>query len=189
MGLKSAIIGVHRGAAILVTVAMVLIAAGAWAGSGGPVPASTAPATDGRLNLSASDRCPVCAMVPARRPDAAAAMTLTSGETFYFCGNGCLLRAWLRPTAYLGIRRAAVDRLIVHDYFSGRPIDARGATWIAGSDVVGPMGPAIIALGEAGQLDTFKKRHGGKIVFTFDRIDDALWQRISGRGLPAAKTR
>ena len=140
------------------------------------------------MTLSESDRCPVCAMFPARRPQTAAAMTLKSGETFYFCGNGCLLRAWLRPTVYLGKPQVEIDRLVVRDYFSGQPIDGRSATWVAGSDVVGPMGPAIIALGDEAQLATFKNRHGGKTVFTFDHVDDALWKTISHRDLPAEKT-
>jgi len=127
-------------------------------------------------------------MFPARRHKTAAAMSLSSGETFYYCGNGCLLRSWLRPTVYLGIGQETIDRLVVRDYFSGQPIDGRTATWVAGSDVVGPMGPAIITIGDASQLETFKSRHGGKIVFTFDQVDDRLWKRISRRELPTATT-
>jgi nitrous oxide reductase accessory protein NosL len=174
--------------AILVNVALILFHGSALAAEGGPAPALKPLSADGQMTISASDRCPVCAMFPARRPQAAAAMTLKSGETFYFCGNGCLLRTWLRPTVYLGRRQMEIDRLIVRDYFSGQPIDGRTATWVAGSDVVGPMGPAIIALGDASQLATFKNRHGGKTVFTFDQVDDALWKKISRRDLPASKT-
>ncbi len=157
----------------------------AGAAQGGPAPAEQSLSADGALNPSESDRCPVCAMFPARYPQTAAAMTLASGETFYFCTNGCLLRSWLRPGIYLGKTRDSIDRLVVLDYFSGAPINGRKATWVAGSDVVGPMGPAIIALGDASQLATFKARHGGRHVFTFDQLDDDLWRRISNHALPA----
>lgn len=173
---------------VILVSAVILVAIGAWAAEGGPVPALKSLTGDGQMTPGASDRCPVCAMFPARRPDAAAAMTLKRGETFYFCGNGCLLRAWLRPTVYLGKERGVIERLVVLDYFSGQPIDGRIATWVAGSDVTGPMGPAIVALQDADQLAAFKNRHGGKTVFTFDQLDDALWQQINGRALPAAKT-
>jgi len=123
-------------------------------------------------------------MFPARHLKAAAALTLKKGATYYFCSNGCLLRAYLRPASYLGEPGEAIDRLVVLDYFSGRPIDARTATWVAGSDVIGPMGPAIIALGEAGQLAAFTKRHGGDTVFAFDQLDDDLWREISRHELP-----
>ncbi|BBO68926.1 hypothetical protein DSCA_28560 [Desulfosarcina alkanivorans] len=173
--------------ATLVMVVLVLVPGAAPAAEGGPAPALKSLSADGQMTLSETDRCPVCAMFPARRPRTAAAMTLKSGETFYFCGNGCLLRTWLRPAAYLGKTRAQIDRLVVRDYFSGQPIDGRTATWVAGSDVVGPMGPAIIALGDPGQLAVFKDRHGGKTVFTFDQVDDDLWKQISRRELPAAR--
>ena len=174
--------------AILVTFPLILLHGAALAAEGGPVPALKPLSADGQMTISESDRCPVCAMFPAKRPQTAAALTLKNGETFYFCGNGCLLRTWLRPTVYLGKPQAEIDRLVVRDYFSGKPVDGRAATWVAGSDVVGPMGPAIIALGDASQLDTFKSRHGGKTVFTLDQVDDALWKKISRRELPASKT-
>uniref|UniRef100_UPI0012EECC56 nitrous oxide reductase accessory protein NosL n=1 Tax=Desulfosarcina cetonica TaxID=90730 RepID=UPI0012EECC56 len=128
----------------------------------------------------------VCAMFPARHSASAAAMTLNNGSTFYFCSNGCLLRAFLRPAAYLNARPSDIDRLSVRDYFSGRPTDARKATWVAGSDVVGPMGPAIIALSDAGQLAAFQRRHGGDTVFSLDQLTDDLWKHISHHELPPA---
>lgn len=174
-------------AAILLSASLILVPGPVPAAEGGPAPASKSLSADGKMTLSESDRCPVCAMFPARRPQTAAAMTLKSGETFYFCGNGCLLRTWLRPTIYLGKKQEAIDRLVVQDYFSGQPIYGRTAIWVAGSDVVGPMGPAIIVLGDPDQLGTFKNRHGGKTVFTFDQVDDDLWKQISRRDLPTAK--
>ncbi len=144
--------------------------------------------TDGRMRIGPSDRCPVCAMFPVRHPRTAAAMTLKNGDTFYFCSNGCLLRAWLRPTVYLGLACQAIDRMVVLDYFSGRSIEAHTAFWVAGSDVVGPMGPALIALVDATGLATFKKRHGATFVFSLDQLDDALWQRISRHELPEASS-
>ena len=76
---------------------LLLISGTCLAAEGGPAAARQPLAADGQMILSPSDRCPVCAMFPARHPQTAAAMTLSSGETFYFCTNGCLLRTWLRP--------------------------------------------------------------------------------------------
>ena len=164
-------------------IAAVLVAGSGIAGDG-PQPASKPLPADGRVAPDKADRCPVCAMFPARYPRSAAAMTLKNGATYYFCSNGCLLRTWLRPGAYLGKKRAAIDRMVVLDYFSGRPVDARKATWVAGSDVVGPMGPAIIALGAAGHAAAFNERHGGDIVFALEQLDDNLWRKISRHKLP-----
>ena len=173
---------------VLASITLILTTDGMVEAKGGPAPASKSLTADGQMTLSESDRCPVCAMFPARRPETAAAMTLKSGETFYFCGNGCLLRTWLRPMIYIGKSQDQIDRIVVRDYFSGKPVDGRKATWVAGSDVVGPMGPAIVALGDADQLGTFTRRHGGKTVFAFDEVNDALWKQISKRALPSANT-
>jgi len=182
--LHSSFFSIHRRAVLFSFLAAILAAGPGTAAGDGPLPALKPLAADGQLALSKTDRCPVCAMFPARYPRSAAAMALKSGAAFYFCSNGCLLRSFLRPTAYLGAKKESIDRLVVLDYFSGRPIDARTATWVAGSDVLGPMGPAIIALGEAGHLAAFTERHGGDIVFSFDQLDDNLWKKISRHTLP-----
>ncbi|HSO19365.1 MAG TPA: nitrous oxide reductase accessory protein NosL [Desulfosarcina sp.] len=179
----------QRSAAGLLVVVCLLIGDWPAVAGGGPVPAQKPLAPDGRMQLSGADRCPVCAMFAARYPRTAAAMTLTSGETFYFCTNGCLLRTWLRPMAYLGRPRTAIARLTVRDYFSGRSVDAHHAVWVAGSDVVGPMGSAVVALEDAGQLNAFTRRHGAETVFRLDELDDALWRRISGHELPESQAK
>jgi nitrous oxide reductase accessory protein NosL len=170
--------------ALFLTGLLLLIAVSGVTADGGPRPSVESLSTDGQMRIGPSDRCPVCAMFPVRYPRTAAAMVLTGGTTFYFCSNGCLLRAWLRPTVYLARPREAIDRLVVRDYFSGGSIDAHTALWVAGSDVIGPMGPALIALEDAAGLAAFKKRHGAAIVFSLNQLDDALWQRISRHELP-----
>ena len=164
--------------------AAILVVGLGTATGGQPPPAKKSLALDGRLMISKTDRCPVCAMFPARHPRAAAAMTLKTQTTYYFCSNGCLLRAFLRPMRYLAVEPITIDRLVVLDYFTGLPIDARSASWVAGSDVFGPMGPAIIALGRPGHASAFIKRHGGDIRFDFDQLDDELWRKISRHKLP-----
>jgi len=171
---------------LAVGVVILLFSGSAFAAEGGPQPALKPVTAEGKMVLSSSDRCPVCAMFPARRPESAAALTLSSGVTYYFCSNSCLLRSWLRPAVYLGKTQKEIKHIVVRDYFSGENIDGRTATWIAGSDVVGPMGPAIITLGDAGQVQSFKRRHGARILFTFEQLNDALWQQISSRTLPSS---
>ncbi len=144
----------------------------------GPRPAGDGLTTLGDLQLGAQDRCPVCGMFPAKRPKTAAALELKDGRTFYFCGNGCLLRSVHDSQLYLGVAADRIERLRVRDYFSGAAIDARKAIWVAGSDVIGPMGPALVTLQDEGALNAFKQRHGAKQTFTLDQVDDALWRQL-----------
>lgn len=137
-------------------------------------------APDGRMQIGNRDRCPVCGMFPVKRPKSAAALVLADGRVFYFCGNGCLLRSWRNSRKYLGVDPAVIEKMWVRDYFSGETIDAAKAWWIAGSDVVGPMGPAIVALKAQEHLETFQKRHGGEHVFQLDQINESLWRQVIG---------
>lgn len=118
-------------------------------------------------------------MRPGRNPKSAAGLALHDERTFYFCGNGCLLRAYRSPQEYLGVPRDAITRMSVIDYFRGQPLDAREAFWVAGSDVTGPMGPAIVALGSEGDADRFVKRHGGRHRFRLDDLTDSLWRAMT----------
>ena len=144
----------------------------------GPHPAKVPLAEDGALQLSPEDRCPVCGMFPAKRPRNAAGMLLADGRGFYFCGNGCLLRTYRHSRQYIGVAPEEIKRMVVQSYFRGAPLDARKAWWVKGSDVVGPMGPALVALEDEAAVKTFQERHGGKVVFQIDRLDEEQWQQI-----------
>jgi hypothetical protein len=144
----------------------------------GPLAAQKPLDRNGQLRVSEPDRCPVCAMFPAKRPQTATALVLADGRTFYFCGNGCLLRAWHGAPVYLNVPQESIQRMVTRDYFSAEPLDAQKAWWVAGSDVVGPMGPAIVALPDEQAVARFKQDHGGSTVFQLAQITPQLWARI-----------
>ena len=123
----------------------------------------------------------MCGMFPSRIPECAAAMKLKDGRTYYFCSNRCLLTAWHQPRSYLG-PEAVVSRMVVLDYFRGQPLDGSMVWWVAGSDVIGPMGPALVTLDSHEAVEAFVRRHGGKQRFKLDQMDDALWRRILPTG-------
>lgn len=144
----------------------------------GPRPAEQGLGPDGALRPGPGDHCPVCGMYPARLPRYAAALVLGDGRTFYFCSNRCLLQCWRSSRKHLGVPREAIAQMYVLDYFSGAVLDAHRAWWVAGSDVIGPMGPALAALTSRADADAFIKRHGGRLVFQLHQVDDALWKKI-----------
>jgi nitrous oxide reductase accessory protein NosL len=116
-------------------------------------------------------------MLPVRNPLCAAGLRLADGRTFYFCSNRCLLTAWRQPHRHLGAN-ARIDRMVVLDYFSGKPLDGLTAWWIAGSDVIGPMGPVLVTLESEQDVKAFQRRHGGTQVFKPGQIDASLWNTI-----------
>ncbi len=144
----------------------------------GPVAAAKGLAADGRLDVSDGDRCPICGMFPSKTPKLAGAIELADGRTFYTCGTGCLVKAHLHPEVHLRVERADLRRLVVQDYLGGRPIDAATAFWVAGSDVTGPMGRALVPLASEADVSAFRERHGGTSVFRLAELDDTRFKAL-----------
>jgi len=153
----------------------------AAAPAAGPPPGAHPLDARGQMQIDDGDRCPVCAMLPARNPRFAAAIQRDDGRAYYFCSAGCMLRAWLHPETLLGVGRDRLRLPLANDYFSGQPIDARQALWISGSDVIGPMGPALVPLAVEAHVAGFRRRHGGRQVFRLEELNDASWQRLTGK--------
>ena len=135
----------------------------------------------GRMQISDQDRCPVCAMKVDAHKKFSSAIQLANGETFYFCGTGCMIRSWLHPEIFLNAYKSQLKKSVVQDYFTGKQVDGLAVHWVAGSDVVGPMGPALVPILDESQLEIFKKRHGGKAVFRLGEMTDEKWQQMTGK--------
>ncbi|MCK8603596.1 nitrous oxide reductase accessory protein NosL [Desulfoferrobacter suflitae] len=149
--------------------------------SSGPQPGVQGLDATGCMQINDADRCPVCAMKVANYPNFSSALQLTDGRTYYFCGSGCMIRAWLHPDTFLAAPREDIKRAVVRDYFSGEQFDALAATWVAGSDVIGPMGPAMVPLKDAKLVEVFKRRHGGRATFLLQQMTDEKWQQLTGK--------
>ena len=135
----------------------------------------------GAMQISSRDRCPVCAMQVSKHKKFACAVQLMNGNTFYFCGSGCMIRSWMHPEIFLGATEEELKRSVVQDYFTGEQVPGRSVYWVAGSDVIGPMGPALVPLKNEQDLDVFKKRHGAKAVFRLSEMTDEKWQQLTGK--------
>jgi nitrous oxide reductase accessory protein NosL len=143
--------------------------------------AKMGPDENGKMRISGDDRCPVCAMRPAKYPEFSCAIVLTNGCTHYFCSSGCMINAWLEPERLLNTPRTSLKYCIVRNYFSGEEIDGTTAIWIAGSDVIGPMGPAPLPVKTEEELSAFRRRHGAGLVFSLPKLDLKTWKQISGK--------
>jgi nitrous oxide reductase accessory protein NosL len=153
----------------------------------GPQPGLKPLNESGAMQISSQDRCPVCAMQVSKHKKFACAVQLINDKTFYFCGTGCMIRSWMHPEIFLGVTKQNLKRSVVQDYFTGEQVPGRSVYWVAGSDVIGPMGPALVPLENEQHLDAFKKRHGAKAVFRLSEITDEKWQQLTGKKAASKK--
>jgi nitrous oxide reductase accessory protein NosL len=168
--------------AVLLAAALLLLPGVTGAFDGKHPQAGLVPLDENRqMQIRPADRCPVCGMKVIRYPKFNCAIQLKNTATYYFCSIGCMIRSWMHPDIYLGVSKNMLEQPIVREYFSGRQMDARDIIFVYGSNVIGPMGPALVPVLDERHLKVFKRRHGGNIQVQLNELNDARWVEITGR--------
>ena len=125
---------------------------------------------EGSLRVPKDAKCPICGMFVAKYPKWATMMQDSSGKKEYFDGVKDMMKQ------YFNHPKAHFDRILVQDFYRLRPIDARSAWYVTGSNIYGPMGRELIPFRTAEDARTFKKEHFGKRIIRFDQIrEDDLY--------------
>ena len=124
---------------------------------------------------SAKDKCPVCGMFVGKYPDWVASVTFRDSTTLFFDGARDLFTYYHNIQKYTPARKqASVSALTVKDYYSLKPVDARQAHFVVGSDVFGPMGKELIPFRTEADAREFLKDHKGKKIVGFGSVTPEL---------------
>lgn len=113
-------------------------------------------------------------MFVAKYPNWVATIAYPDGSHRFFDGPKDLFRFLLGKDG----STARDAEIWVTDYYTIKPISAREAVYVAGSDVFGPMGAELIPLATAELAESFRADHGGEGVFTFEGVDDAVLRSL-----------
>ncbi len=134
------------------------------------------------LKPGARDLCPVCGMMVAKYPHWLATTVWKDGRTVYFDGAKDLFKYLLAlPTYAPGRAREEIDLLVVTEFYDLKPIDARQAWYVVGSDVLGPMGHELVPLATRADAEGFLKDHKGRRILRFDEVTAQLLAQLDGR--------
>jgi nitrous oxide reductase accessory protein NosL len=120
---------------------------------------------------SEKDRCPVCGMSVAAYENWIASVVFHDGQEVFFDGPKDLFRFLHDPGKY-GRAADGIAEIRVTDYYTTRPIEAHDAVFVAGSDVMGPMGHELVALRSRNEAESFVKDHGGNAILEFDEVTE-----------------
>lgn len=120
-------------------------------------------------------KCPVCGMFVAPYPEWTATVALQDGRVEHFDGCKCLFKYLLAPERFApGSRPGVITTVAVKDYYALEMIDARGAIYVVGSDVLGPMGHELVPLASSAEAQDFVADHGGRTPLAFGEVTVAL---------------
>lgn len=117
------------------------------------------------------DKCPVCGMFVSKYPEWVAGVRFPDGTYAVFDGPKDLFTFWLQQDRYAPGRDRASMRPFVTDYYAVKPVDARTAHYVAGSDVLGPMGRELVPFATESDAREFARDHRGKRIVAFDDVN------------------
>lgn len=119
------------------------------------------------------DRCPVCGMFVAKFPEWTAALRFADGTHAFFDGPKDLFK-YLHDPARFGGAAAGVVAVVVTDYYTTRRIDAESASFVVGSDVLGPMGRELVPFAREHEALEFAGDHGAVTILRFADVTPAV---------------
>jgi nitrous oxide reductase accessory protein NosL len=124
------------------------------------------------LQPGGKDRCAVCGMMVEPYPNWVAAVTFKDGSHNFFDGPKDLFNFVLNLSEYRpGATIADIKEVQVTEYYTAQRHDAREVFFVAGSDVLGPMGQELVPVAGAAALKTFMLDHGYEKIMRFDGED------------------
>ena len=121
------------------------------------------------------DTCPVCGMFVAKYPEWTATVLYKDGHAHHFDGAKDLFKYLLDLSRWApGHDAADIAAVAATDYYSLERIAARGAWYVIGSDVLGPMGHELIPLRTREDAEEFMDDHAGRRILRFDEVTPQL---------------
>lgn len=136
-------------------------------------------AADPVLAPGPKDKCAVCGMFVAEFKAWVASVEYKGGGRAYFDGPKDLFAYLGDLKKYAPGRNSAdIERILVTDYYSTKAVAAREAFFVAGSDVMGPMGTELVPFISKTEAAAFLADHKGKKVLTFDEVTPAVLESL-----------
>ena len=121
------------------------------------------------------DTCPVCGMFVAPYRYWVASVLWRDGRAVHFDGPKDLFKYLLALQKYApGRQRADIEAMGVTAYYTAERIDASGAWYVIGSDVLGPMGHELVPHDSEDEAREFMADHKGRRVLRFAEVTPAL---------------
>ena len=129
------------------------------------------------------DTCPVCGMFVAKYPEWIATVLYKDGHAHHFDGAKDMFKYLLDYTKWApGHSKEDIADIGVTEYYGLGRIPAKGAWYVAGSDVLGPMGHELIPLQTREDAEEFLHDHAGTRIMRFDEVEYSLLEKLD-RGI------
>lgn len=120
--------------------------------------------------IKADEKCKVCGMFVAKYQPWIAQIQYPGDNVAMFDGVKDMMAYYFEPENFGGPKDVPPTSIYVKDYYTQEWLDGRKAVYVAGSDVMGPMGHELIPFDSKDAAESFMKDHKGKTMLLFEEI-------------------
>ncbi len=136
------------------------------------------------INFDKNTTCLVRHLKVYKAPAWVSKIELRNGKKMFFSSPKSMFEFYFRPVkwSFIGVKSEDDFKdILVTDFKTLKPINARGAFYIYGANVTSPAGDDLIPFGSYEDAQEFSKKHNGKRILSFKEVSDALIRLINGR--------
>lgn len=137
-----------------------------------------------KMDYDKESTCIVRKIKVYQEPKWVAKIELTNGKKLFFASPKSMIEFYQTPGKWFNIGVKSEDdfkEILVTDFDTLKPINARGAFFVYGSNVTSPAGDDLVAFATYETAKNFASKHNGKRVMAFNQISDALIRLLNGK--------
>ena len=136
------------------------------------------------MNFDNSTSCLVRHIKVYESPAWVAKIELQNGKEVFFSSPKSMFEFYFRPGKWfdVGVKNEQdFKNIYVTDFKTLKPVKAKGAFYIYGTNEIGPAGDDLVPFNSYADAEEFSKKHNGKRILGFRDVSDALIRLINGR--------
>ena len=109
---------------------------------------------------------------------------LKNGKKVFFCSPKSMMEFYHRPRKWSDIGVKSEDDfkdILVTDFKTLEPIDAKGAFFVYGSSIISPAGDDLVPFATYKDAKEFASKYRGRRIMNFKELKNSLIRLLNGR--------
>ncbi|WP_324170750.1 nitrous oxide reductase accessory protein NosL [Sulfurimonas sp.] len=136
------------------------------------------------MNFTRESDCLVRHIKVYKEPKWVSKIELVNGKVLFFSSPKSMIEFYHQPGKWfdVGVKSESDFKdILVTDFSTLKPINAKGAFFVYGANVISPAGDDLPAFATYASAEKYFKEHNGKRIMHFKDISDALIRLLNGR--------
>ncbi|WP_294964795.1 nitrous oxide reductase accessory protein NosL [Sulfurimonas sp.] len=136
------------------------------------------------MDYTKDTKCLVRHLKVYKDPKWVSKIELKNGKKVFFSSPKAMIEFYHRPGKWFDVGVSSENDfkdILVTDFETLKPINAKGAFFVYGSNMTSPGGDDLPAFATYASAEKYSKKHNGMRIMHFNDISDALIRLLNGR--------